>query len=59
MYSIARTRQCPRKSCTPRQPMAAYMWNRLQPVTSFTLMPNPNPSVARPWPFGNLYYLTL
>ena len=27
MYSIARTRQCPRKSCSPRQPMAAYMWN--------------------------------
>ena len=25
MYSIARTRQCPRKSCSPRQPMAAYM----------------------------------
>ena len=43
MYSIARTRQCPRTSCSPRQPMAAYMWNGLQPVTSFTLMPNPNP----------------
>ena len=43
MYSIARTRQCPRKSCSPRQPMAAYMWNGLQPVTSFTLVPNPNP----------------
>ena len=43
MYSIARTRQCPRKSCSPRQPMAAYMWNGLQPVTSFTLIPNPNP----------------
>ena len=42
MYSIARTRQCPRKSCSPRQPMAAYMWNGLQPVTSFTLIPNPN-----------------
>ena len=42
MYSIARTRQCPRKSCSPRQPMAAYMWNGLQPVTSFTLLPNPN-----------------
>ena len=41
MYSIARTRQCPRKSCSPRQPMAAYMWNGLQPVTSFTLIPNP------------------
>ena len=24
-------------------PMAAYMWNGLQPVTSFTLIPNPNP----------------
>ena len=24
--------------------MAAYMWNGLQPVTSFTLIPNPNPS---------------
>ena len=23
--------------------MAAYMWNGLQPVTSFTLIPNPNP----------------
>ena len=22
--------------------MAAYMWNGLQPVTSFTLIPNPN-----------------
>ena len=44
MYSIARTRQCPRKSCSPRQPMAAYMWNGLQPVTSFTLIPNPNPN---------------
>ena len=43
MYSIARTRQCPRKSCSPRQPMAAYMWNGLQPVTSFTLIPNPIP----------------
>ena len=43
MYSIARTRQCPRKSCSPRQPMAAFMWNGLQPVTSFTLIPNPNP----------------
>ena len=43
MYnSIARTQQCPRKSCSPRQPMAAYMWNGLQPVTSFTLIPNPN-----------------
>ena len=42
MYSIARTRHCPRKSCSPRQPMAAYMWNGLQPVTSFTLIPNPN-----------------
>ena len=42
MYSIARTRQCPRKSCSPRQPMAAYMWNGLQPVTSFTLIPNPS-----------------
>ena len=41
MYSIARTRQCPRKSCSPRQPMAAYMWKGLQPVTSFTLIPNP------------------
>ena len=41
MYSIARTQQCPRKSCSPRQPMAAYMWNGLQPVTSFTLIPNP------------------
>ena len=41
MYSIARTRQCPRKSCSPRQPMAAYMWNGLQPVTSLTLIPNP------------------
>ena len=38
MHSIARTRQCPRKSCSPRQPMAAYMWNGLQPVTSFTLI---------------------
>ena len=46
MYSIARTRQCPRKSCSPRQPMAAYMWNGLQPVTSFTLIPNPNPSLS-------------
>ena len=44
MYSIARTRQCPRKSCSPRQPMAAYMWNGLQPVTSCTLIPNPNPN---------------
>ena len=44
MYSIARTRQCPRKSCSPRQPMAAYMWNGLQPVTSFTLIPNPDPN---------------
>jgi len=44
MYSIARTRQCPHKSCSPRQPMAAYMWNGLQPVTSFTLIPNPNPN---------------
>ena len=44
MYSIARTRQCPRKFCSPRQPMAAYMWNGLQPVTSFTLRPNPNPN---------------
>ena len=44
MYSIARTRQCPRKSCSPRQPMAAYMWNGLQPATSFTLIPNPNPN---------------
>merc|ERR1712185_887713 len=42
MYSIARTQQRPRKSCSPRQPMAAYMWNGLQPVTSFTLIPNPN-----------------
>ena len=42
MYSIARTRQCPRKSCSPRQPMAAYMWNGLQLVTSFTLIPNPH-----------------
>jgi len=40
MYSIARTRQCPRKSCSPRQPMAAYMWNGLQSVTSFTLITN-------------------
>ena len=24
--------------------MAAYMWNGLQPVTSFTLIPNPNPN---------------
>ena len=47
MYSIARTRQCPRKSCSPRQPMAAYMWNGLQPVTSFTLIPNPNPNPIR------------
>ena len=46
MYSIARTRQCPRKSCSPRQPMAAYMWNGLQPVTSFTLIPNPNPQIC-------------
>ena len=44
MYSIARTRQCPRKSCSPRQPMAAYMWNGLQPVTSFTFIPYPNPN---------------
>ena len=36
MYSIARTRQCPRKSCSPRQPTAAYMSNRLQPATSST-----------------------
>ena len=46
MYSIARTRQCPRKSCSPRQPMAAYMWNGLQPVTSFALIPNPNPEAT-------------
>ena len=26
--------------------MAAYMWNGLQPVTSFTLIPNPVPQVA-------------
>ena len=45
MYSIARTRQCPRKSCSPRQPMAAYMWNGLQPVTSFTLIPNPTTDI--------------
>ena len=44
MYSIARTRQCPRKSCSPRQPMAAYMWNGIQPFTSFTLIPNPDPN---------------
>ena len=53
MYSIARTRQCPRKSCSPRQPMAAYMWNGLQPVTSFTLIPNPNGCSVEgrePWP---------
>ena len=24
--------------------MDAYMWNGLQPVTSFTLIPNPNPN---------------
>ena len=44
MYSIARTRQCPRKSCSPRQPMAAYMWNGLQPVTSLKIIPYPNPN---------------
>ena len=26
--------------------MAAYMWNGLQPVTSFTLIPNPNPNLT-------------
>ena len=50
MYSIARTRQCPRKSCSPRQPMAAYMWNGLQPVTSFTLIPNTN---LHPYPYNS------
>ena len=36
--------------CSPRQPMAAYMWNGLQPVTPFTLIPNPNPNPKRMLP---------
>ena len=59
MYSIARTRQCPRKSCSPRQPMAAYMWNGLQPVTFFTLVPNPNPNLTSQQYHSVLYTLNL